>query len=200
MNKAYTPERDEENKRKLDAYKKKRDAETKAARKKFEELYAFLGVTLDDETLKDIAARQYLQISALEKENEEFVEKLNRFHRDHHYVTASHVPPYIKRNIARMSLEHEDGGPSMSSAFMAGMEVQRSLSGSRAAAKRLMNDPRQEEKTFIRECWRDWKKGITNYKSKAAFARDMIDKCEHLTSIKKVEDWCREWEKEYSLS
>ena len=40
----------------------------------------------------------------------------------------------------------------------------------------------------------DWKFLATDrYKSKAAFARDMLEKCEHLTSTKKIEDWCREW-------
>lgn len=69
-----------------------------------------------------------------------------------------------------------------------------------AAAARLAKDPRQAEKMFILECWQAWKAGTHQYKSKAAFARDMIEKCEHLTSTKKVEDWCREWEKEHSPS
>ncbi|WP_155848163.1 hypothetical protein [Advenella kashmirensis] len=188
-------ERRRNNKRDLDAFRRKRDAEIKAAVQKLEEMYAFLKVTLDIDTLKKIAAQQTLHVNQLVKENEELVEKLNKFHKDHHYVTAAHVPPHIKRNIARMSLEF-DKGPSMSSAFMAGMDVQKSLAGSKAAAKRLLNDPKQEEKKFIYECWKEWKKNSINYKSKAAFARDMIEKCEYLTSTKKIEDWCREWEKE----
>ena len=63
-----------------------------------------------------------------------------------------------------------------------------------ASTKRLKDDPRQAEKLFIRKCWNDWKISPKIYRSKAAFARDMVDKCEYLKSTKVVEDWCREWE------
>lgn len=64
------------------------------------------------------------------------------------------------------------------------------------AELRLRNDPRQSEKRFIKECWQAWQKKPDQYKSKASFARGMIDKCEHLTSHEKIKQWCREWEKE----
>lgn len=64
-----------------------------------------------------------------------------------------------------------------------------------ARAKSLQEDPRQEEKKFVLECWREWRKLPDKYRSKAEFARDMIDKCEHLVSPKVIEDWCRAWEK-----
>jgi len=60
---------------------------------------------------------------------------------------------------------------------------------------RAQNDPRATEKAFVLECWREWNRHPKNYRSKAAFARDMLSKCKHLTSTKKIEDWCREWEK-----
>lgn len=60
---------------------------------------------------------------------------------------------------------------------------------------KLAADPKQQEKSFIYNCWQSWQKKTDSYKSKAAFARDMLTKCEHLTSQKKIEDWCREWEK-----
>lgn len=66
--------------------------------------------------------------------------------------------------------------------------------GKKAALARLENDPRQKEKELVYECWQQWQKTPNKYKSKAAFARDMLDKCEHLTSTKKIEDWCRQWE------
>lgn len=62
------------------------------------------------------------------------------------------------------------------------------------AYKKLESDPKQKEKVFVCECWQDWQKNPDRYKSKAAFARDMLTKCEHLISQKKIEDWCREWE------
>jgi hypothetical protein len=64
------------------------------------------------------------------------------------------------------------------------------------AMARLERDPKQKEKTFIHECWQRWQQSPETYASKAAFARDMLSKCEHLTSQKKIEDWCREWESE----
>lgn len=65
----------------------------------------------------------------------------------------------------------------------------------RAAQARHKADPRQEEKAFVLNCWRDWQRDPSRYQGKAAFARDMLGKCEHLISQKKIEDWCREWEK-----
>jgi hypothetical protein len=64
-----------------------------------------------------------------------------------------------------------------------------------AASKRLEKDPRQKEKRFVFDCWSKWQENPANYKSQAAFARDMLEKCAHLTSHKKIEDWCREWKK-----
>lgn len=62
------------------------------------------------------------------------------------------------------------------------------------ANKRHEDDPKQKEKDFVCECWIAWQTEPKQYKSKAAFARAMLDKCEHLTSQKKIEDWCRDWE------
>lgn len=66
--------------------------------------------------------------------------------------------------------------------------------GRNGAFARLAADPKQTEKTLVRECWDEWQKQPENYRSKAAFARAMLDKCAHLESQKKIEDWCREWE------
>jgi hypothetical protein len=66
----------------------------------------------------------------------------------------------------------------------------------KGAIARHAKNPRQREKSFIRQCWTDWQMKPDAYASKAAFARDMMSKCEHLTSPKVVEDWCREWDKE----
>ncbi|MEB3098814.1 hypothetical protein VCS63_23460 [Achromobacter sp. D10] len=64
------------------------------------------------------------------------------------------------------------------------------------ALSRLQNDPRQREKQFIKDCWREWKNDPSRYASKAAFARDMLTKCSHLQSSKKIEDWTRQWDQE----
>ena len=68
----------------------------------------------------------------------------------------------------------------------------------RSAMEKLRRDPKQQEKGFVRECWNEWQQNADRYKTKAAFAKDMLTKCDHLSSQKKIEDWCREWEKETS--
>lgn len=71
----------------------------------------------------------------------------------------------------------------------------------KGAQRKLANDPKQKEKEFVHECWKEWQAAPNPkkiYSGKAAFARDMLDKCEHLASQKKIEDWCRAWEKESS--
>jgi hypothetical protein len=65
----------------------------------------------------------------------------------------------------------------------------------RGAMARIERDPKQKDKKFVYECWQKWQESHKRYPSKAAFARDMLDKCEHLVSNKQIEDWCREWEK-----
>ena len=62
------------------------------------------------------------------------------------------------------------------------------------ALEKLSKDPKQHEKLFVKECWEKWKKEPLSYKSKTEFANDMLDKCEHLKSQKRITDWCREWE------
>lgn len=64
----------------------------------------------------------------------------------------------------------------------------------KAAIARIANDPRQKEKATIYECWQAWQLKPDSYKSKAAFARDMLTKFDHLKSTKVIEDWCREWQ------
>ena len=71
----------------------------------------------------------------------------------------------------------------------------RSLWGKEAVAKKLKNDKKQHEKMFVMSCWKDWQVAPSRYASKVSFARDMLSKCVHLVSQKKIEDWCREWER-----
>lgn len=72
---------------------------------------------------------------------------------------------------------------------------------SESARKRAMirheKDPKQADRNFVFNCWKEWRKKPESYKGKAAFARDMLDKCENLESQKVIEDWCRRWEKDH---
>jgi hypothetical protein len=69
------------------------------------------------------------------------------------------------------------------------------LQAQSGAAAKLAIDPKQVEKALVRECWDDWQKKSDRYTGKAAFARDMLPKLEHLKSQPVIERWCREWEK-----
>lgn len=67
----------------------------------------------------------------------------------------------------------------------------------KGAIARIERDPRQAAKQFVFNCWQEWQDAPDEYKSKADFARKMLkdEQCKSLTSQKKIEDWCREWEK-----
>lgn len=76
------------------------------------------------------------------------------------------------------------------------VEIFNSNSKRNIALKRWHNHPKILDKIFIKECWFEWQKDKSKYKSKSAFARDMVNKCEHLESEKVIEGYCRDWEKE----
>lgn len=71
-------------------------------------------------------------------------------------------------------------------------QLVQAISGGRA---RWRDAPETKEKNFILECWKDWQASPKQYKSQAAFARSMLEKCEYLKSQKVIEDWCRAWKK-----
>lgn len=70
------------------------------------------------------------------------------------------------------------------------------------AKKRLEKDPKQQEKTTVKQCWEAWQIKPDQYKNNTKFANAMIDKfrpnspdedSKHLSSVKVITDWCREW-------
>lgn len=66
--------------------------------------------------------------------------------------------------------------------------------------KKIAKDPKTKEKEFVKECWLAWQDKPASYKFKSEFAIDMLEKCEHLKSQKKIEDWCRDWKKAHLAS
>lgn len=76
-----------------------------------------------------------------------------------------------------------------------GVESAASEFARRIAQVRWMNDPKTNDKAFVKECWLEWQKEPKRYTSKAEFARDMLTKCENLKSNRVIEDWVREWER-----
>jgi hypothetical protein len=66
-----------------------------------------------------------------------------------------------------------------------------------AANEKHENDPAQAAKVEIREKWVAWQNNPGQYRSKAAFARAMLNKFAGvLKSPPVIERWCRVWEQE----
>ena len=74
----------------------------------------------------------------------------------------------------------------------------------RNVKKGLKQTLKQEEKKIVEECWIEWQKNPSHYKSNSAFANDMLKKFEpddpadqdkHLSSAKVITDWCTDWKK-----
>jgi hypothetical protein len=57
-------------------------------------------------------------------------------------------------------------------------------------------DKKQLAKKDVKDCWDRWRKNPSEYKSKANFARAMLDKYEALGSQPVIASWCTKWEKE----
>ena len=82
------------------------------------------------------------------------------------------------------------------------------LVASARAKRRHAISPKQAVKQQVRECWDDWNNGLRSYKSKSAFARDMLDKFPTqkdekgrqtgLENQRVIERWCKKWESETS--
>ena len=76
------------------------------------------------------------------------------------------------------------------------------------AKAKLRADPKQAAKQQVRDCWELWQKEPARYKSKSAFAKDMLEKFPShkdekgrqagLESPRVIERWCKEWESEPS--
>lgn len=63
----------------------------------------------------------------------------------------------------------------------------------RGADARHLKDPKQSAKLGVYEWWKRWQEAPTLYKSKAHFARVMLDKFPVLDSQAVIQDWCRDW-------
>ena len=76
---------------------------------------------------------------------------------------------------------------------------------SAAGYAKAIKDPKRAEKKIVKECWEAWQTKPKQYKNKTAFASAMIDKfrpddpeeeSKHLSSVKKITEWCTKWERE----
>ena len=73
-------------------------------------------------------------------------------------------------------------------------DLRESVLGKLRAQKRLKDDPKQAAKAEVKDCWELWQADPNRYKSKAAFARDMMNKFDELENQRVIERWCKEWE------
>lgn len=89
----------------------------------------------------------------------------------------------------KRSIESQKGSTSK-------VERQHNEVSSKGGKAKRDKSPAAPEIVLIKECWLRWQKDPSIYKSKAAFARDMLDKCDYLVSAEGICKRCREWEKE----
>ena len=74
-------------------------------------------------------------------------------------------------------------------------DAKRAMAKIGAEAKRDRS-PKTRAKQQVKECWEKWQAKPQNYRSAAAFARDMLFKYEALTSTDVILRWCRKWQAE----
>lgn len=67
-------------------------------------------------------------------------------------------------------------------------------SASFAAFMRHAKDPKQADRSIVKECWKTWQMNPDDYKGKAEFARDMLQQFPNLKNQSVIERWCRGWE------
>ncbi|OYD52996.1 hypothetical protein CGK74_14925 [Thauera propionica] len=165
------------------------------------------------QSLIDATARQYIEISTtwLDQRRENCAYSLGDAAT---YDTAEWVR-FLRWEIGLIA-SNEDGSPddyerldalmgriALISSAMAGIDTAEfaayKVQGKGAAAK-WARDPRAAEKAMIRARWESWPDRLAHRRYKAAFARAMLDQCQHLTDEKTITDWCREWERKESES
>ena len=78
-------------------------------------------------------------------------------------------------------------------------DAKRAMAKSGAEAKRDRS-PKTRAKQQVKECWERWQAEPQNYRSVAAFARDMLFKYEELTSTDVIRRWCLKWQEESASS
>jgi hypothetical protein len=140
---------------------------------------------------------------------EEWAEFLEEVNEDYKYLLGVHQnvidlqSELLKQQIASFQKLYEIGElqlqvtetGAMCEGMLKGRDAQKIIQAKKGASGKIAKDPKQTDKAFVFDCWQSWQKNPNSYKGKAKFAKDMLNKCEHLESQKVIEDWCREWEK-----
>lgn len=109
-----------------------------------------------------------------------YVQELDSAYRAiHEYRHEDYVASDVRKDIAESAVRNE--------------RKKHAIKGAKA---KLSNDIKQKEKAFVRDCWENWQKSPEKYNGKAAFARDMLTKCEMVRSHAVIARWCTDWERE----
>lgn len=84
------------------------------------------------------------------------------------------------------------------------IRVDRTKRAKKSAQAKVEKDPKQKEKKIVKECWEAWQVKPEQYSSSTNFATAMIDKFrpddpadedKHLSSVKKITEWCTLWQR-----
>lgn len=160
-------------------------------------LEAWLRANIDSDAIYRLAAGSMLESEEMGKAVREYEDMLNL---EHQFLSVLRTDTSVLADNQKLAIaEFFDSATNMAvAALKHGVQITKrrakeiNADGGRA---RWKNDPKTPEKELVATCWREWKLHPSRYRSKAAFARDVLQKCEHLTSQKQIEDWCRAWEK-----
>lgn len=158
-----------------------------------------LRTEISDDSFLEIIASVFVQ----SRINEIQVVEYERLIKDHEFALEM-FSGKVKANAEAGQTEllkfMDDLGMVQAKALLRGLDLAKKALAKKGAKAKLTNDPKQADKSFVKECWFEWQRNADRYSGKAAFARDMLGKCENLISQKKIEDWCRGWEKEAAPS
>jgi hypothetical protein len=151
----------------------------------------------DDRSIYRFAAQQLLENAQQRTQLEEYADLLSQSQRFLEMLAVEQTVLVDEQKLAIAELM--DTGTNLAvTALKRGVDMARQRArevNAKGGRSRWTNDPRTNEKLLVKTCWMEWQTDQARYKSKAAFARDVLQKCEHLSSQKQIEDWCREWEK-----
>ncbi len=158
-----------------------------------------LRTEISDDNFLQIIASVFVQ----SRINEIQIVEYERLIKDHEFalgVFSGKVKANAKAGQTELLKLMDEVGMAQAKALLRGLDLAKKTLAKKGAKAKLAKDPKQADKSFVKDCWLEWQRNADRYNGKAAFARDMLSKCENLISQKKIEDWCRGWEKETALS
>lgn len=143
-------------------------------------------VGTDVEKLFELLLAAWETTEVLRKENEDLVNRLNRFEMVAHGLSGT-LEPHVKFNIARLSAEWDPKDP-VARAFLAALKTGRTLTATRNALKG--HAERNSAKAFVQAEWKIHQSAYGGNKS--AFSRDYVRRVLNEMGVKVTEKQMRE--------